>query len=59
MWLKTKIGKRIKIKSTREDAEWEGTLVEVDAAGFTINDVESGLTFVPFSSVFVVRVMEL
>jgi ribosome maturation factor RimP len=59
MWLKTKIGKRVNIKSTKENTEWEGTLVEVDAIGFTINDVESGLTFIPFNNVFAVRVLEL
>jgi hypothetical protein len=59
MWLKTKIGKRIHIKSTQQNAEWEGPLVEVDAIGLTINDVESGLTFIPYHSVFAVRVLEL
>jgi ribosome maturation factor RimP len=59
MWLKTKIGKRVRIKSTQENTEWEGTLIDVDAIGFTINDVESGLMFIPFNNVFVVRVLEL
>ena len=59
MWLKTKIGKRVKIKSTQESVKWEGTLVDVDAIGFTINDVDSGLTFVPFNNVFAVHVLEL
>jgi hypothetical protein len=59
MWLKTKIGKRVNIKGTQEGAEWEGSLVEVDATGLTINDVETGLTFVPYLSVFAVRVLEL
>jgi len=59
MWLKTKIGKRVKIKSTKESVEWKGTLVDVDAIGFTINDVESSLTFIPFNSVFAVHVLEL
>jgi ribosome maturation factor RimP len=59
MWLKTKIGKRIKIKSTQENVEWEGNLVDVDATGLTINDVEAGLTFIPFGNVFAVRMLEL
>jgi hypothetical protein len=59
MWLKTKIEKRVRIKSTQENTEWEGTLIDVDAIGFTINDVESGLMFIPFNNVFVVRVLEL
>jgi hypothetical protein len=59
MWLKTKIGKRIHIESTQETEAWEGPLVEVDAVGLTINDVEAGLTFIPYRSVFAVRVLEL
>ena len=59
MWLKTKIGKRVNIKSTLENTTWEGILVQVDAIGLTINDVETGLTFIPFSNVFAVRVLEL
>jgi ribosome maturation factor RimP len=51
MWLKTKIGKRVKIKSTQEDVEWEGILVAVDPSGLTINDVEAGLTFIQFNNV--------
>ena len=59
MWLKTKIGKRIHIESTQEATAWEGILAEVDAVGLTINDVESGLTFIPYRSIFAVRVLEL
>lgn len=33
------------IKSTQENTEWEGVLVEVDAIGFTINYVKSGRGF--------------
>jgi ribosome maturation factor RimP len=50
MWLKTKIGKRVKIKSTQQDVEWEGILVDVDPSGLTIND-EAGLTFIQFNNV--------
>jgi ribosome maturation factor RimP len=59
MWLKTKIGKRVNIKSTQENVEWEGNLVDVDATGLTLNDAKTGLTFIPFSNVFAVRVLEL
>jgi len=59
MWLKTKIGKRVKITSTKESVEWEGTLVDIDAIGLTINDVEACVTFIPFNNVFAVRVLEL
>ena len=58
MWLKTKIGKRVGVKSTHRSAEWEGTLVEVDAVGLTVNDVETGLTFIPLTGVVAVRVIE-
>ncbi|MGB9372509.1 MAG: hypothetical protein WCB79_11350 [Halobacteriota archaeon] len=58
MWLKTKIGKRVNIKSTEENAEWDGPLVEVDAVGLTINDTETGLTFIPHHSIFAVRILE-
>jgi ribosome maturation factor RimP len=59
MWLKTKIGKRVNIKSTQENVKWEGTLVDVDPSGLTINDVEAGMTFIPLNNVFAVRVLEL
>jgi ribosome maturation factor RimP len=59
MWLKTKVGKRVSIKSTQENMDWEGILVDVDATGLTINDAKMGLTFIPFSNVFSVRVLEL
>jgi hypothetical protein len=39
--------------------DWEGILVDVDATGLTINDAKMGLTFIPFSNVFSVRVLEL
>ncbi|MDD1726004.1 MAG: hypothetical protein LUQ34_03895 [Euryarchaeota archaeon] len=57
MWLKTKVGKRISIKSTQENVDWEGILVDVDATGLTINDAKTGLTFIPFGNVFAVRVL--
>ena len=59
MWLKTKIGKRVHIKSMQENVEWEGILVDVDASGLTINDIEAGMTFIPLGNVFAVRVLEL
>jgi ribosome maturation factor RimP len=59
MWLKTKVGKRVSIKSTQENTDWEGILVDVDATGLTINDAKTGLTFIPFDNVFAVRVLEL
>jgi ribosome maturation factor RimP len=59
MWLKTKIGKRVNIKSAQENVKWEGTLVDVDPSGLTINDVEAGMTFIPLNNVFAVRVLEL
>jgi len=46
------------VKSTHRSAEWEGTLVEVDAVGLTVNDVETGLTFIPLTGVVAVRVIE-
>ena len=58
MWLRTKIGKRVNIKSTQENIEWDGNLVDVDATGLTINDAKTGVTFIPFSNVFAVRVLE-
>ncbi|MGZ4930886.1 MAG: hypothetical protein ACXV48_07845 [Halobacteriota archaeon] len=58
MWLKTRIGKRVQIKSTQAEVTWEGTLVEVDALGLTMNDDEDGPTFIPFHSVFAVHVLE-
>jgi ribosome maturation factor RimP len=58
MWLKTKIGKQIHVESTQETEAWEGILVEVDAVGLTISDVEAGFTFIPYPSVFAVRVLE-
>jgi ribosome maturation factor RimP len=58
MWLRTKIGKRVNIKSTQENVKWEGILVDVDPSGLTINDVEAGMTFIPFNNVFAVRVLE-
>jgi hypothetical protein len=39
--------------------DWEGILVDVDATGLTINDAKMGLTFILFSNVFSVRVLEL
>jgi ribosome maturation factor RimP len=59
MWLKTKVGKRVSIKSTQENTDCEGILVDVDATGLTINDTKTGLTFIPFDNVFAVRVLEL
>ena len=58
MWLKTKIGKRVGVTGTHESSEWEGTLVEVDAVGLTVNDVETGLTFIPLTALVAVRVIE-
>ncbi len=58
MWLKTREGKRVKIKSTQEEVVWEGVLVDVDALGLTVNDADAGPTFVPFQSVFAVHVLE-
>ena len=58
MWLKTKIGKRVRVKGTHGSAEWEGTLVEVDAVGLTVNNVETRLTFIPLTAVVAVRVIE-
>ena len=59
MWLKTKIGKQIHNRQhARALKEWEGILVEVDAVGLTINDGETGLTFIPYRSIFAVRVLE-
>ncbi len=59
MWLKTKIGKRVTIKSTQENVEWEGNLVDVDAIGLTISAADTGLTFIPFRNVCSVTVLEL
>ncbi|MGB7900966.1 MAG: hypothetical protein WCG09_00735 [Halobacteriota archaeon] len=58
MWLKTKIGKHVNVKSTQENAEWDGALVEVDAAGLTINNIKTGLTFIPLHNIFAVHVLE-
>ncbi|MGZ4903797.1 MAG: hypothetical protein ACXV6K_03645 [Halobacteriota archaeon] len=58
MWLKTRVGKRVQIKSTQAEVTWEGALVDVDAIGLTVNDAEAGPTFVPFGSVFAVHVLE-
>lgn len=58
MWLKTKVGKRVQIKSTQAEVMWEGALVDVDAIGLTVNDANAGPTFVPFHSVFAVHVLE-
>ncbi len=59
MWLKTKIGKRVTIKSIQKDTEWEGNLVDVDAIGLTISSAATGSTFIPFRNVCSVRVLEL
>ncbi len=59
MWLKTKVGKRVNVKSVQKDIEWEGNLVDVDAIGLTINADDSGLTFIQFLNVCAVRVLEL
>ncbi len=59
MWLKTQVGKHVRIISTRAEVAWEGALVDVDGLGLTVNDAKAGPTFVPFSSVFVVHVLEL
>ncbi len=58
MWLKTTVGKRVQIRSTQTDVTWEGALIDVDALGLTINDVEAGPTFIPYHAVFAVRVLE-
>ncbi len=58
MWLKTQVGKRLRIRSTQADVTWEGAFIDVDALGITINDVEAGPTFVPFHSIFAVHVLE-
>ncbi len=58
MWLKTQVGKRVRIQSTKTDVVWEGTLVDVDAIGLTVNDAEKGITFVPYRVVFCVRILE-
>ncbi len=58
MWLKTRVGKRVQIKSMRAEVTWEGALVDVDALGFTVNDDEAGPTFIPIHSVFSVHVIE-
>lgn len=49
----------VNLKSIQKDTEWEGALVEVDAIGLTINDADTGLTFIPYRSVCAVRVLEL
>ncbi len=58
MWLRTKSGSEIQIESTQETEAWERDLIEVDAVGLTVNDVNAGLTFIPYASVFAVRVLE-
>ncbi len=58
MWLKTRVGKRVQIQSTQTDVAWEGTLVDVDGIGLTINDTEKGIIFVPYRAVFHVRILE-
>ncbi len=58
MWLKTTVGKRVQVQSTQTDVAWEGTLVDVDTIGLTINDAEKGITFVPYPVVFSVRILE-
>ncbi len=58
MWLKTRVGKRVQIESTKAEETWEGALVEVDSTGLTVNDDEAGPTFIPFHSVFAVHVLE-
>ncbi|MDD1720680.1 MAG: hypothetical protein LUP95_01680 [Euryarchaeota archaeon] len=58
MWLKTRIGKRVRVRSTRAEVTWEGALVDVDSVGLIVNDAEAGPTFIPFNSVFAVHVLE-
>ncbi len=58
MWLKTRVGKRVQIKSTQAEVTWEGPLIDVDALGVLVNDDAAGPTFVPFHSIFAVHVLE-
>ncbi len=58
MWLKTRVGKRVQVRSTQAEVTWEGALVDVDALGLLVNDDEAGPTFVPYHSIFAVHVLE-